>query len=377
MQRVIDLVLSHHVSVDTWDEKEPAVIRSKGCVLGKVSTVDVKRESGGGQNVKAIIETSPGGRISGSAPWLLHTSAKPVQNGDFICLLQEAKKPTIIRLREDHFTIILIAAEPPKNIHTKHGDVKWSKLAESASFIRDFVLVWDWETSVKNGHNPDQHDVLRNLEDDMDNSIRTWNVAQILGDVEVSGEAVKMRQKATEFFREVVREEHTHSPECQCSRVPLLWAAMNGDDAVVRILLAKADMDPDLKDYFQQTPLSWAAGHGHEAVVKLLLATGKVDVDSKGFGWTPLSWAAMNGHEAVVKLLLETGKVDADSKDKNGRTPLSWAAEHGHEAVVKLLLETGKVDADSKDRGGQTPLSRAARNGHEAVMKLLQSSMST
>ncbi|KAH9212573.1 ankyrin repeat-containing domain protein [Leptodontidium sp. 2 PMI_412] len=135
------------------------------------------------------------------------------------------------------------------------------------------------------------------------------------------------------------------------SLTPLSWAAGNGNDTRVNLLLAKDGIDLDLKDsQFSRTPLSWAAENGHEAVVKLLLETGKV--------------------EAVVKLLLETGKVEVDSKDKyNNRTPLSCAAENGHEAVVKLLLETGKAEVDSGyDR---TPLSWAAENGHETVVKLL------
>ncbi|KAH8767818.1 hypothetical protein BGZ57DRAFT_797785, partial [Hyaloscypha finlandica] len=118
-----------------------------------------------------------------------------------------------------------------------------------------------------------------------------------------------------------------------------------GVKEAVEALLHKG-VETDSKDNYGQTPLSWAAQNGHEAVVKLLLETGKVDVDSKDsvHSWTPLSWAARNGHEAVVKLLLETGKVDVNSKGSNGRTPLLLAALYGHEAVVKLLLETGKVD---------------------------------
>ncbi|EKG09441.1 hypothetical protein MPH_13518 [Macrophomina phaseolina MS6] len=92
------------------------------------------------------------------------------------------------------------------------------------------------------------------------------------------------------------------------------------------------------KDYWMHW--NWAAQNGNETIVELLLETGKVDVDSKGqSGRTPLWWAAKNGHEAVVKLLLETGKVDVDSKDQRGRTLLWWAAENGHEAVVKLLQQ--------------------------------------
>ena len=156
-------------------------------------------------------------------------------------------------------------------------------------------------------------------------------------------------------------------------RTPLSWAAGQGHEAVVKLLLGVEGVDPDSKDTDGQTPLAWAAGQGHEAVVKLLLGVEGVDPDSKDTdGQTPLAWAAGQGHEAVVKLLLGVEGVDPDSKDTDyGQTPLAWAAEQGHEAVVKLLLGVEGVDPDSKDTDGQTPLARAAEQGHEAVVKLL------
>lgn len=121
MQRVVKFLLSDYVSVDTWDEKEAAIIKSKGFVIGKVKTVDISNVIGGEQNVEVTITTSPECGINGSACWLLQTSAKSIQKGDVICLLQGALKPTIIRLEEDHFTIIVIAATPPKHIRTENG----------------------------------------------------------------------------------------------------------------------------------------------------------------------------------------------------------------------------------------------------------------
>ena len=58
-------------------------------------------------------------------------------------------------------------------------------------------------------------------------------------------------------------------------------------------MLAKDGIDPNIKDDFGQTSLLWAAANGHEAVVNLLLATGDVDVNAKDshymYGQTPLA----------------------------------------------------------------------------------------
>jgi ankyrin repeat protein len=60
--------------------------------------------------------------------------------------------------------------------------------------------------------------------------------------------------------------------------------------------------------------LLWAAEEGHEAVVKLLLEKGAELEAKDSSGWTALIWAAEKGHEAVVKLLLKKGaKLEANS----------------------------------------------------------------
>ncbi|RYO96334.1 hypothetical protein DL764_007492 [Monosporascus ibericus] len=152
-------------------------------------------------------------------------------------------------------------------------------------------------------------------------------------------------------------------------QTPLLWAAENGHEAVVKLLLDK-DAKLESKSDIGQTPLSWAAENGHEAVVKLLLKKdANLKSKDKVNGQTPLSWAAERGHEAVVKLLVEKG-AELESKSNNGQTPLSLAAEYGHKAVVKLLVEKG-ANLESKSKNDLTPLSWAARNGHEPVVKLL------
>ena len=87
-----------------------------------------------------------------------------------------------------------------------------------------------------------------------------------------------------------------------------------------------------------RTALKWAAENGHEAIVRLLLMKG-ADVNIKAkYGSSALFQAAQNGHEAIVQLLLIKGK-DVNIKDKNGWTTLFAAAISGHEAIVLLLIK--------------------------------------
>jgi hypothetical protein len=275
-----------------------------------------------------------GYRKEWSAHWTLQPPAKPIRDGDLICLLQGASKPTIIRLRKDYFVIIMIAASPLETRQMESEYIKWPRL-----FARDFLLVWDWENSPKLQDSGEYYALVRTddwvtehskteVEGYLNKATRIWNVAMILDDLEEYEKVEERLPEAIEGYEIAFGQEHLHLPKGQHGRTPLSWAAGNGYDIVVNVLLKKDNINPNLKDgQSGRAPLSWAAYSGHEAVVNLLLETGKAEVDLKDkYGRTPLWEAAYSGHEAVVKLLLETGKAEVDFKDdfkdENSRTPL-------------------------------------------------------
>ena len=356
--QIVKFVLGKDISVNTSGQR--AVIQCEGCILGQVSSV--RRDHR--QNVDITSRNAAWG-LGGTIKWSLQATAKPIQEGDIICLLQGASKPTIIRLHKDYFTVIVIAITPLK----ESGSPEQLEVSKYIShFPRDFLLVWDWEQLLKESQDREESKDWMSF----DQATKIWNVALILGDLEEYEKAEKRLREAIKGY-EIAFGKEQSTLKCQYGLTPLSWAAGNGFNDVVNLLLAKDGIDPDLKEnQYSRTPLSWAAGNGHEATVRLLLETGKVGINLKDkSGHTPLWWAVQNGYDAVVKLLLETSKVEVDLKDGNNRTPLSWASENGHKAVVKLLLETSKVEVDLKDIYGQTPLLWAVKKGHGAVVKLL------
>ncbi|RTE69030.1 hypothetical protein BHE90_016591 [Fusarium euwallaceae] len=139
---------------------------------------------------------------------------------------------------------------------------------------------------------------------------------------------------------------------------------------------------PDLKDTTSCTPLWYAALNGHEGMVKLLLAEG-ADVNTAAAaeykGRTTLQAAAERGHGKIVERLLAAGAyvnaaAAANDDDDDGRTALQAAAERGHGEIVERLLEAGADvnAAAAAGYNGRTALQAAAEGGHgEIIEKLL------
>jgi ankyrin repeat protein len=151
---------------------------------------------------------------------------------------------------------------------------------------------------------------------------------------------------------------------------PIADAAMRGDVAAVRLLIAKrADVNAPQGD--GMTALHWAADRGDSTLaVELLRARANVTSRTRIGAYTPLHIAARNGNPAVVRALLGAGS-DVKATTTSGATALHLAAAAGNADVVSALLAKG-ADPNAKEaRWGQTPLIFAAEYGRAAAIRAL------
>uniref|UniRef100_L2FBA5 Nacht and ankyrin domain protein n=1 Tax=Colletotrichum fructicola (strain Nara gc5) TaxID=1213859 RepID=L2FBA5_COLFN len=155
---------------------------------------------------------------------------------------------------------------------------------------------------------------------------------------------------------------------------PLHIASFYGFANIVSRLLDTGEVLPDDKNVrYGQTPLYYAAGEGHESLVKLLLEDPRVNVDSKdSIGRTALFSAAAEGRGAVVDVLMNH-HASVNSTDYYESTPLSMAARRGHSEVVKKLLAAGATSIN-RDCFHRTPLWWAKRQRKSAVVEILNQS---
>ena len=222
LQQLVEFLLCKELSVETWNEREMAVIKTKGCILGRVCLVESDSTQDGRQHVTIIFQnsfTSLEYRRKWGDRWTLQASAKSIRKGDVICLLQGASKPTIIRPRKDHFAVIVITVPLRRGIQSKYGYVdRQESLPSMEIFQRDFLLVWNWDESLLNlqGRANDETSieistVVSEYSRIASNKLASlYGVALILQDLKEYKEAGKMFQEIIEGYEGPSTEQHLY-----------------------------------------------------------------------------------------------------------------------------------------------------------------------
>lgn len=157
-----------------------------------------------------------------------------------------------------------------------------------------------------------------------------------------SQDAIKALFSQDPRLQESTLEQVDFRPDFYPHATPIHWAATNGPLPLFKSIVSSwnfGQCNLNTKKEDGQTPLDLAAKNGNEAIVKLLLATEGVDLNIRGhFGRTALSQAVESDSLAIVEPLIAAKGIDANSVDNMGRTPLSKAAEKGRTDIVKLLI---------------------------------------
>ena len=151
----------------------------------------------------------------------------------------------------------------------------------------------------------------------------------------------------------------------------LILATDNGYFEIVKYLLGRRDVDPDLQNNCGYTALIWASHRGFENIAKLLLKHNADPDLQNNYGKTALIWASIGRDDKVVELLLEHN-ANPDLQNSYGRTALIWAVIKGDDKVVELLLKHN-ANTNLQDNEGKTALDRTT---NPSIKKMISEEMS-
>jgi len=138
---------------------------------------------------------------------------------------------------------------------------------------------------------------------------------------------------------------------------PLLYAAWNGDAAMVEMLLEKGAA-VDGVDAGWRTPLMLASGTGALDVVKMLLKAGASTSKGDRDNATALCHAAGGRNPAVLAHYAKLGKLANLTDEHIDWCALEYAVVAGRAKNLKLLIKKG-ADPTTTDMYGRTLLDKA------------------
>ena len=146
-------------------------------------------------------------------------------------------------------------------------------------------------------------------------------------------------------------------------------AAMKGDLAGVKKILAKKPDSVNSKDKDGKTPLHFAVQSGNIDVSEFFLAQG-ADINAKdGKGNTPLHTALALKQAEIAKFLLSKG-ADVTIKDADGTPAIIYALMSGLRELVVPILESGQ-DVNEEFKDGLRIIHMASLVGDKEIVETL------
>jgi ankyrin repeat protein len=411
LERLAKFLLGGHVSVSTQNDEALVVIRAQGWVLGKISKS--QRISATGDDHVEVTLTKllqKSMKASGrSIHWVLPSLAKSLYEGDILCMLQGRSELMVFRPRSDHFTVVLTAANVPRDAYKASESTVSSYLSE-ASNAREFLLVWDWTRDSQLMRGLDQYNELGQahhlrskalksvFSPSMYSFVRIWRVALVFGDIDQSGRAeehlhaalrvcersiiersqiIKGNQQKKHPHEIIIHAVHqamatllTERERGMTNQHLIIFAVEKNHELLVRLLLTTDNADIVSMEIQHMSPLVWAARRGDEVLIRLWLERGNGNIRMIGFHGPTLLEAASSGHCSIVRMLLAQDKANGFAKDQYGRQALALSAIKGFEPIVSFLLQNG-ADVKATDSHGRTALMYAAQTGHGKVVDFL------
>ncbi len=123
---------------------------------------------------------------------------------------------------------------------------------------------------------------------------------------------------------------------------PIHHAARHGRVDCVKFLLS-VGASPLARSLQRQLPLHYAAQNGQDLVIEVLLSCDEVKINQVDHdGWTALHHAAYNGRTSSIALLMKRG-ADIGAKNQLLCTPLHVACSAGQREAIALLIGLGSV----------------------------------
>ncbi|KAF7526494.1 hypothetical protein G7054_g10751 [Neopestalotiopsis clavispora] len=411
-ERLIKFIMSNQLTVECQDDKEAAVFKGRGRVLGTVTKV---KDGILNEHEKRIVvrwghDLFPN-RVSvydNESSWDIRIPAIPLREGDIIILIQGATEPSIIRVYED-FSIVIVAVAMLRSATGK--DRPWLLSLDNSEQVRVpnrvFSLVWDWHYSLesysrlrrygtwsesKGWMSANSNLIKANRLDDL---ARLWECSTI----QWEGHLFK---DTREIFKICL---------CECEEIlQIRELRLKGSEHINALIhgtigesFTTSDSRSRQPDSFQEALAQWfitylfhhAIQVCHSNLMDLLIGTGHVNHDLRVLDGYPdlmglsncllsneltregprsatsLHDAAWFWHHRVRHQFSQGGHIEGFLR---GITALQRAAEAGSLAVVERLLEMGAdVNAPPAEYFGKTALQATAKTGNIAIVdRLLQ-----